>query len=366
MRFLFSFIGGTGHFEPLVPIARAAEAAGHTVAVSGSPGMVASVEAAGFTAFQAGLGSAVQGRQPLLPLDVEREHRDLRERFIRRGATARVPDMLRLIEEWRPDLVVCDEGDVSAMIAAERLGVVHATVLSAAAGSFGGAAVIAGPLDELRAAHGLPPDPELRVTGRHLVLSPFPPSFRDPAFPLPATAHTIRIIDPRPHRGGSIYFSLGTVFNTESGDLFTRVLAGLRELDRPVVVTVGRQIDPAELGPQPPHVRVERFVPQAEVLPECDLVVSHGGSGSVLGALAHGLPMVLIPRGADPPNNARRCEELGVGRWLDPIAATPEDVREAAASVRADPSYRRAAEGLRDELAAQPGPEYAVELLTRL
>ena len=115
-------------------------------------------------------------------------------------------------------------------------------------------------------------------------------------------------------------------------DTAGRVLAGLRDLPAQVVVTVGRDIDPAELGPQPAHVRVERYVPQADVLPRASLVVSHGGSGSVLAALAHGVPLVLLPMGADQPYNAARCETLGVARSLDVIDATPGDVRDAAAA----------------------------------
>ena len=193
-------------------------------------------------------------------------------------------------------------------------------MVTIAAGTFARPELIAEPLGRLRAAHGLPPDPELAFLSRHLVLAPFPPSYRDPASPLPPTARYFRPFDPPPERHAgatTVYFTLGTVFNLESGDLFTRVLAGLQELPVEVVVTVGRQIDPAELGPQPPHVRVERFVPQADILARCSAVVSHGGSGSVLGALAHGLPQVLIPMGADQPLNAARCEQLGVARVLD-------------------------------------------------
>ena len=107
-------------------------------------------------------------------------------------------------------------------------------------------------------------------------------------------------------------------------------------------------------------------MPQALLLSHCALMVSHGGSGSVVGALAHGLPLVLIPMGADQPHNAVRCADLGLARWLDPIATTPEEVRDAVAAVLADPSYRRAAERLRDEIAALPGPEQALALLERL
>jgi MGT family glycosyltransferase len=156
------------------------------------------------------------------------------------------------------------------------------------------------------------------------------------------------------------------VFNLESGDLFQRVLAGLRDLPINVIATVGRDIDPAELGPQPANIRIERFIPQPALLPHCAAIVSHGGSGSVLGALAHGLPSVLIPMGADQPLNAERCAALGVGLALDAITCTPETVRAAVAMVLDDPSYRHAAERMRDEIAALPGPEYAVGLLERL
>jgi MGT family glycosyltransferase len=112
-----------------------------------------------------------------------------------------------------------------------------------------------------------------------------------------------------------------------------------------VLATLGEGIDPAEFGPQPEHVRVVRYLPQAEVLPRADLVVSHGGSGTVIGALAHGLPGVLLPLGADQPHNADQCVRLGVDRVLDPVSVTPEQVRTAAGEVLADPGYRQAVPG---------------------
>jgi UDP:flavonoid glycosyltransferase YjiC (YdhE family) len=85
-----------------------------------------------------------------------------------------------------------------------------------------------------------------------------------------------------------------------------------------------------------------------------------------MGALSHGLPMVLIPVGADQPLNAARCEQLGVARVLDAVRATPDSVREATSEVLAEPTYRRNAERMRDEIAAMPSPERAVRLLERL
>jgi UDP:flavonoid glycosyltransferase YjiC (YdhE family) len=379
-RMLFSSAGGSGHLEPLAPLAGAAVAAGHAVAVATRPWMVSRAEALGVQAFAAGsdLGLAPR-RRPLALLDVEREIRAVGPGFGRRIARERAVDLLPLCASWRPDLLVSEELDYGAMLVAERLGLPHATVLVSAAGSFVRPEVVAGPLDEVRAEHGLPPDPGLAMPGRHLVLSPFPPSFRDPGVPLPATARSFRPFAPEAagseepppwltHLGDGpvVYLTLGTVFNMESGDLFHRVLAGLRELPVRVVVTLGRDLDPAELGRQPAHVRVERFVPQAELLPFCDLVVSHGGSGSVMGALAHGLPLVLLPMGADHPLNAARCEALGVGCTLDAVAASPEDVRDTVSGVLADPAHRLAAGRIRDELAALPGPESALALLEQL
>ncbi|HEY1015360.1 MAG TPA: glycosyltransferase [Herpetosiphonaceae bacterium] len=381
MRILFTFVGGSGHFHPLTPIARAAAAAGHEVAFSCEPVMAATVAAAGFATFPAGLDYDEElERQPLLALDSDREDQAVRESFARRRAPLRADGLLPLCAAWRPDLLVCEELDFGGMAAAELLGLPYACVLVIAAGRLVRPELIADPLAALRADRGLPPDPELAMLRRYLVLSPFPPSFRPPELPPPPTLHALSPLlpeavgPPPPWLDGLagdgaaplVYFTLGTVFNMESGDLFGRVLAGLRGLPINLLVTVGPHIDPAEFGPQPANVRIERYVPQGLVLPRCAAVVSHGGSGSVIGALAHGLPAVLLPMGADQPHNADRCVVLGVAVALDPVAATPAEVAAAVSAVLDDPSYRRRARLLRAEIAALPGPEHAVALLERL
>lgn len=375
MRVLFSFAGGNGHFQPMVPVARAVAAAGHVVACTGEPSMAPMIEAAGFAAFPSGpdFGASAE-RRPLLPLDRDRELHDVREGFARRTALRRADDVLALCERWRPDVVVCDEMDFGAMVAAERYGVPHASVLVIASGSFVTPELVAEPLHELRAAHGLPADPGMAMLSRDLVLSPFPPSFRDPAHPLPATAFSFRPVPDgppptpitAPDDVPTVYFTLGTIFNTECGDLFARVLAGLRDLPAHLVMTVGGRVDPAEFGPQPPHVRIERYLPQETVLPRCSVVVSHGGSGTVLGSLAHGVPSVVIPMGADQLDNAARCVALGVGVSLHAEHVTSHEVRDAVATVLADPSYRRAACRVRDDTAGLPDQAAVVGLLEKL
>jgi UDP:flavonoid glycosyltransferase YjiC (YdhE family) len=378
MRILFSFIGGSGHFIPLIPVARAAAAAGHTVAVAGSGGMVPKIEAAGFTAFptseRRSPGAAPQAQQeqpermPVPPVDPEREERQLREGFAGRGAPRHAAAILELAREWKPDILVRDEVDFGTAIAAEVLGIPCATVIVLSAGGFLHPEVVAEPLHELRAEYGLPSDPQLAMLTRGLLLSPGPPSFRDPNFPLPDNTFSYRPTAAIPASAASrpptVYFTLGTERN--SIDLVSRVLDGLKEVAANAVVTVGDHIDPAEFEPMPERIRVERFIPQELLLPTCDLVISHGGSGTVMGTLAHGLPSVLLPMGADQPHNAQRCVDLGIARVLDPVSATPDEVRAAVSAVLADPGYRRAAERIQDEINALPELEQTIPLLERL
>lgn len=82
--------------------------------------------------------------------------------------------------------------DFGSAIAAEVLGLPCATVLVMAAGVYPPYDVVRDPLNEIRAEHGLAADPELAMLTRDLVLSPFPPSFRSPDAPLPATAFSFR------------------------------------------------------------------------------------------------------------------------------------------------------------------------------
>jgi UDP:flavonoid glycosyltransferase YjiC (YdhE family) len=362
VRVLFTFAGGSGHLEPLVPIARAARDAGHVVAFSGRPAVASRVRGLGFEMHVTGPPGpeAPAARAPLLEVDLEREDAVLRDGFAGQIARERAAGVLAICADWRPDVLVCGELDFGAMVAAEVAGLPFATVLISATETFVRDEVVAEPIAVLRAAHGLavtaPRDP--------LVLSPFPRRLR----PLPPTAHAFRSASATwpPSDATTVYVTLGTIFNLESGDLFERVLAGVRDLGIDVIATTGSNLDPVALGPQPPNVRIERFLPQADVLPQCAAVVSHGGSGSVLGALAHGLPSVLLPMGADQPQNAARCEQLGVARVLDAVRASAETIGAAVSDVLEDPRYAGATRLIAEEIAALPGPEHAVSLLAQL
>ncbi len=359
VRVLFGFAGGSGHFNPLVPIAAAVADAGHTVAFAPSPSLVDRVRRAGFTAIPAGPPYGRTEPGPLVAPDIAAEERGVREYFAGSLARHRGADLAPICAGWKPDVIVRDEMDFGPLLAGARAGIPCACVLVLATGVLSRPELVEPALDRL----GL-------TTRDHLVLSPFPPSFRDPAVPVPPDTHAIRWTDPAADGPAddwpSVYVTLGTVFNLEAGDLFARLLAGLRELNVNVLLTVGPYVDPAAFGPQPPHVRIAQYVPQTLVIPSCDLVVSHGGSGSVFGALTHGKPMVLAPMGADQPHNAERVRALGAGEVLDVLTATPDEIAATARAVRESFTHRRAAERLRDEIAALPAPASAVPLLEAL
>ena len=376
MRTLFSFVGGRGHAEPLLPLARVAVERGHDVAFAAQSAMLPWLAAEGFTAFAAGPSTVSTVKQPLLTPDRDNEARVLRDHFAGSVARGRASDLVPVFSDWRPDVVVCDDVDFGAMVVADRLGVPKAIVVVLAAGGFATPVLLAGALNELRAEHGLPADPDLSMLRHDLVVAPLPPSFRDPDDPLPATTLYVRpsALEPpgatalpalRADRP-TVYVTLGTIFNLESGDLFTRMLAGLGDAPWNVVVTVGPHLDPSEFSALASNIHIESFLPHAGLLPRCDVVVCHGGSGTVIGALSHGVPLVNIPMGADQMHNADRCEDLGVGITRDVMTVTPEEIRHAVSVVMAQPRYRTAAAVLRDESASLPDAHVVLDELDAL
>jgi UDP:flavonoid glycosyltransferase YjiC (YdhE family) len=372
MRILFSFAGGLGHANPMVPIARACLDAGHSVAFAGRSSATEVLSGRGFEVFT----DPGDARRPaseitaLVEIDMEHEYEVLRTYFADRLARSRASLVLDVCGRWRPDVVVCDEVDYGGMIAAERRGIPHATVISLAS-SFVRNAGVAGNVDGVRSEHGLPPDGELLMPGRELVLSPFPLSLREVDDLSEARAVLFRHTLADPERSGrgknpSVYFTLGTEFNVESGDLFDRVPQGLALTDVDAEVTVGREVDPSRFGMQPPPIRIRRFVPQEETLRDCDVVINHGGSGSTLGALSFGRPMIVIPLGADQLLNASRCEGLGVAIKLDALRLGADDVATAVRRLLDDSVYRERAERIFDEIAAMPHVGTAVLSLEKL
>jgi UDP:flavonoid glycosyltransferase YjiC (YdhE family) len=396
-RFLFTTTPFYGHLHPLVPLARALKEAGHEVAFAASASLEQVVKAAGFTFFAAGLDreqdpefQQLMAQLRTMPTGPESERTIFTKVFWGVNPRLMVPDLVKLGRTWKPDMFIRESAEVGAVFAAEHLGLPHADVVPAAwlkgISMFEEGA--AEHLDPIRQSVGLGPDPSLESLHRYLVITYSPPTFSlhdiDIERPYPATTHFIRPeffdqagkeklpawVSALPEQR-TVYVTLGTEVNNMPGSgFYPRVLQtiidGLRDEPVNLIVTVGRDKDPADFGDQPPNVHIERYIPQSLLLPLSDLMIMHGGSNSLLQAVDAGLPMVLIPLIADQFFNGAVTSSLGLGPVVQLERLTSETIRTAAREALQNRSYRQNVERLRDEMHALPNLKHAVELVEKV
>jgi UDP:flavonoid glycosyltransferase YjiC (YdhE family) len=294
--------------------------------------------------------------------------------FIRMHARAALPGMLALIDAWRPDVVVRETMEFASTIAAERLGVpqvrfgVH--LMAALDGNVGPLALAGGPLQELRAFAGLEPDEALRALLGSPLLTLAPAALDAPGAPPVARFRDPEAAAPAPRNGHRplVYVAFGSEApgSHHFPGLYRDALEALAAVDADVVVAVGDRRAPEELGAPPGNARVERWVPQAEVLRTASAMVSHGGSGSTLAALGAAIPQVLVPLFVDGPANAARVVGLGAGVAVGGADAVPGELGAAVEAVLGDPAYHAGARAVADEIAALPPIDDAVAVLQSL
>jgi MGT family glycosyltransferase len=161
----------------------------------------------------------------------------------------------------------------------------------------------------------------------------------------------------------TVYATLGTTFN-QSPDTFQAIVNAMRGEKINLVMTVGRSIDPAQFQNSAKNIKIARYIPQTLLLPYCEAMIFHGGYNSLLSALWHGLPMVLIPQqGGDQLPTAQRCVEVGVGVLVEETPPAPEAVRAAVKTVLEQPEYRARAQQFQREIKTLPLLAEAVKRL---
>ncbi|KEI43448.1 hypothetical protein GU90_17040 [Saccharopolyspora rectivirgula] len=166
----------------------------------------------------------------------------------------------------------------------------------------------------------------------------------------------------RPDDRPVLLISMGSAY-TKVPEFYRTCLAAFGGLDWHVVMSIGRMVDPAELGEIPDNVEIHPWVPQRAVLAQADLFITHAGMGGICEALSHGVPMVAAPQAAEQFANAARLEELGLGRQVDSGSVSPEQLRETALAVHADPAVHRRLRAVRQEIAEAGGLQRAVEIV---
>ncbi|MEV7383898.1 glycosyltransferase [Streptomyces lydicus] len=138
------------------------------------------------------------------------------------------------------------------------------------------------------------------------------------------------------------------------------------DLDVEVVATLNaEQLD--ALGPLPPNVRAVDFVPLSELLQSCAAIIHHGGAGTFLTALAHGVPQVVVPSRmwCNTPR-AERARAAGVALTCPPERLTAGRLRAMVTRVLEDPSFAHAAARVRTEMLGTPMPAGILPVLERL
>ena len=378
MRVLFTSTPGSGHLGPLFPFAHALRRAGHDVLVAAPFSAQARVERAGlpYLSFADPLPRDLDPHWEAVRAAPDGERANeivLGQIFGGVRARSALPGVGLAIDAWRPHVVVRETCEFAGAVAAEARGLPHARIGIGLARTDDLAIRTAAPvLEPLRAAAGLEPDPAGRTLDAAPYLTLTPPSFEAPDLTL--AARTLRFHDaaPRPHSVQDpaepplVYVTFGTVAPTLDlfPSLYRATIDALADLRLRLVVTVGEAADPAELGPLPANVRVERWIPQHEILARASAMVGHGGAGTTLGALLAGIPQVVVPLFADQPYNAERITALGAG--LHASAQDPQSIRAAVRRVLAEGSFRAAAGAVAREAFSLPPIESAASALLEL
>ncbi|WP_446039057.1 glycosyltransferase [Streptomyces sp. SID1121] len=371
MRILFTSTPALGHLIPLLSPAHAARRDGHEVALLTS----------------AGMKGRVIGDLPLLaagPMPEEvitearRRHAALPTHFATQSqaityfvtyAEMAVDEALERAGEWRPDLIVSERSDLVGPLLAGHLGVPWSVLALGPAME-----------DEVRDRVAEAVAPLYRERGvtpvapfAYLDICPLP--LQAPGWIPPAPRVALR---PQPYEEETrdawevprfpgreelplVLVTLGTVYNKP--EVLGAILKALRPLRVNVVATIGPDKDPGALSADRDQVRIVDFVPLEQLLTGVSAVLSVGGAGTTLATLSQGIPLVLVPQGADHPRNAARTLAAGVSVVVEDTAS----VATAITRVLEKGEFRANAGLLAENIRAMNSPEQAVEeLLTRL
>jgi len=293
---------------------------------------------------------------------------------------AALPALLEHVEAWRPDVIVREAMEFAGLLAGEQTLVPTVRVaISIETQLEGLIAPLVAALNEHRTKLGLPVDAERVALEREPALTQFPSSlwpeagsqefFRFRAAdgltpgPLPAALPTAWSQAQMP----LVYLTLGTVAGSinELQAAYRLVLDAVASQPVHALLTTGDSLDPASLGPLPENVHVERFVPQAQVLPHVRAVLCHGGSGTVLGTLAAGVPMVVLPLFADQPTNAAQVQAVGAGLSVPYHGATTALLASALERILHEPTFAERARHIAADIAALPHVSEAPAWLER-
>lgn len=282
-----------------------------------------------------------------------------------------------------PDVLVVDCMLTSALAAAERTALpsaalVHVLYEQFVAGTMGRRWAAQLPvINATRRGFGLPPaaSPMALLEPMRVVLVACPHAF-DGAMPvLPQNVHYVGAMlddpptalpaSPWPLADGRprVLVALSTTFQHQEAVL-CRLAAALARLPLEAIITVGPAVDVDAITPAQ-NVAVVRYLAHRAVLSDCALVITHAGLGTVMTALAHGVPLLCLPMGREQHENAARVAACDAGLVLA-LEASVGAISHAIRTMLATPAYRTAARHMAATIALQDGREVAGDALESL
>jgi UDP:flavonoid glycosyltransferase YjiC (YdhE family) len=381
MRVICTSWAWPSHLYAMVPVAWACRADGHEVLVASQPALADVIAGTGLPAAAVGHDTDAVAVFRDIALPPARPGAATAPRPGAGGprvlgllvtlAEAMTDGLTSLAREWGADLIVFDPTAFAGPLAAAAAGIpavrhLYGTDLVSGFGQFLPGAL--GPLCERLGLDGVDPFGAATV-------DPCPPGLQVPVgsrrIPVKYVPHNGpgRFPAEVPARSGRprVCVTWGTTLSRVDPELFLagQVTRAISDLDVDVVVAA-RPGQRDQLGWLPSGVTVTESVPLHLLLPGCDLVVAHGGAGTLLTALDSGLPQLLIPRLPDHVRHAGRLAAAGAAVVLPAPVQDPTVIRDQVASMLADPGYRVAAQRLQREMHGQPMPSRVVPQLEEI
>ncbi|WP_136612224.1 nucleotide disphospho-sugar-binding domain-containing protein [Sinomonas albida] len=374
MRVLFVSTPGLGHLFPMVPLAWALRARGHTILVATASDALDGAASAGLSAVDASPGfdrraliARLREEQPeLVKKRLQMRLTSLEEAsgFFARMTERLVDGVVDAAQRWRPDVIVQSQVQGAGLVAAGRLGLplvehgfgfartpnISQKIFEKATGAF-----------ERHGVSALPESATIDVAPASMI------DGHPSGWPMRYVPYNGGRVLPdwllEPERRPRIAVTLGTIAPDFGGvDPIRRLIELAPSVPAEFVLATG-SADLSGLGTLPPNVRAAGWVPLNELLPSCAGIIHHGGAGTTLTAAACGTPQLVMPSGADRHINAAAVERRGVGISLEPEVPVTAEILHRLLD---DPGLMRTAAEVRAEIAAMPAPAEVAEHVERL
>ena len=386
MHIAYISMGAMGHVLAALPFCGELKKMGHRVSFFTAEFLREQVEAFGvdFYPVESPLNKGGKGDKNAL----ENLLAELPMRFLNEGACG-VKDIIKVLENDKPDLIVNDKMAVAGRLAASYLNVPIILFFTSFAANETFNETLQWPegieetparkealkfAEDLQKQYGgkvlTPYEIFASYTDFNIVtvdkrFQPCAETFPDDRFFFAGPQIAQRAGEEKwegPNNGKkTVYASLGTVFNNQPW-FWPILFDAVKDLDINLICSIGNMLKPADLGEIPANVSLHAFLPQLKVLQNIDAFVSHAGIGSIMEATWFGVPTLDIPQMGDQFDTANKVAELGIGTGIfGRENITSENLRAGILDILENPKYRENLAVIQKDMHEHMGPGNAAK-----